>query len=147
EPAAEAHDRFGAGEVWGVRSQESRGRAAAYANALRAQDCNHTPACDGRDRRARHGGRIARVDGTVALGPVWDWTTEEIWGYITRHGLPLNPVYDKLRRLGAPEHAQRVSAMVDANQLTEGRFTWLARGWPGLFAELCLALPRLREYS
>ncbi|WP_043650832.1 phosphoadenosine phosphosulfate reductase family protein [Cellulosimicrobium cellulans] len=146
EPAAIAHDAYGVGELWGVRAQESRGRAAAYANALRAAECACTTSCVGRDRRARHGGRIARVDGTVAYGPVWDWTTEEIWGHISRHQLPVNPVYDKLRRLGAPEHFLRVSAMLDGNRLEEGRVTWLRRGWPALFEELALVLPRIREY-
>lgn len=146
EPAAKAHAMFGAGELWGVRAQESRGRAAAYTNGLRAASCACEPRCDGRQRRARHGGRIARVDGTVVFGPVWDWKTDEIWGHISRHLLPVNPVYAKLRRLGAPEHFLRVSMMVEAHRLEEGRITWLRRGWPELFEELAVILPRLREY-
>jgi len=146
EPAAAAHRRWGPGELWGVRAQESRGRAAAYANALRTAICDCVPACAMRDRRRRHGGRITRVDGTVAFGPVWDWKTSEIWGHISRRGLPVNPVYAKLRALGAPEDFLRVSTMVEAGRLEEGRITWLRRGWPGLFEELAHILPRLREY-
>lgn len=146
EPVAEAHQAHGPGELWGVRAQESRGRAAAYANALRAVSCSCTPTCAPRQLRAAHGGVISRVDGTVAYGPVWDWKDSEIWGHISRHQLPVNPVYTKLRRLGAPEHFMRVSAMVDGHRLEEGRITWLRRGWPGLFEELVSVLPRLREY-
>ena len=146
EPVALAHRHHGPGELWGVRAQESRGRAAAYANALRAAHCACEPACDSRSRRIRHGGRIARVNGTVAYGPVWDWKTDEIWGHISRHDLPVNPVYDKLRRLGAPEHFLRVSTMIDGTRLEEGRITWLRRGWPNLFEELAVTLPRLREF-
>jgi phosphoadenosine phosphosulfate reductase len=69
-----------------------------------------------------------------------------VWGYIARHSLPVNPVYAKLRLLGAPEQALRVSAMIDANGLEMGRVTWLRRGWPDLFAELAQVLPRLREF-
>lgn len=69
-----------------------------------------------------------------------------MWGYLHRHGLPVNPVYAKLRLLGAPEKALRVSAMIDGNGLELGRVTWLRRGWPGLFAELAQVLPRLREF-
>ncbi|MDN5780164.1 MAG: phosphoadenosine phosphosulfate reductase family protein [Humibacillus sp.] len=147
-PAATAHKRHGPGELWGVRAGESRGRAAAYANALRATvcDCSPTPCATQQDRRSRHGGLIRRVDGTTAYGPVWDWKTAEIWGHIARHALPVNPVYDKLRRLGAPEHFLRVSHMVDGTRLEEGRITWLRRGWPALFEELATVLPRLREY-
>ncbi len=147
EPAAKAHDRHGAGELWGVRAEESRGRAAAYANALRDQTCHCSPPCSStHQRRARHGGRIARVDGTTAYSPVWDWKTPEIWGHIARNHLPTNPVYDKLRRLGAPEHFLRVAHMVDGTRLEEGRITWLRRGWPALFEDLATALPRLREF-
>ena len=146
EPAAAAHHAHGPGELWGVRAQESRGRAAAYANALRATVCACSTSCTGRDQRARHGGLISRIDGTVAYGPVWDWHTDEIWGHISRHNLPVNPVYDKLRRLGAPEHFLRVSGMIDGTRLEEGRITWLRRGWPALFEELAAVLPRIREY-
>jgi len=146
EPAAAAHQAHGPGELWGVRAQESRGRAAAYANALRATVCACSTTCTGRDQRARHGGLISRIDGTVAYGPVWDWHTDEIWGHISRHNLPVNPVYDKLRRLGAPEHFLRVSGMIDGTRLEEGRITWLRRGWPALFEELAAVLPRIREY-
>ncbi len=146
EPAAQAHRSCGPGEVWGVRSAESRGRAAAYANALRRVSCDCAPECAGPDRRERHGGLIERRDGTVAFGPVWDWKDHEIWGYITRHRLPINPVYDKLRRLGAPEHFLRVSTLLDATRLTEGRVAWLKRGWPTLVDEIATVLPRVREY-
>ena len=148
EPAARAHDLYGPGEIWGVRAQESRGRAAAYANALRAEQATTCRGCCSRtqDSRAHHGGLIRRVDGTTAFGPVWDWKTDEIWGYIARHHLPPNPVYAKLRRLGAPEHFLRVSHMLDATRLEEGRVTWLRRGWPAIFEDLAAVLPRIREF-
>lgn len=146
EPAAAAHRIHGPGEIWGVRAAESRGRAAAYANALRAAACFCEPRCDNQNRRRLHGGLITRVDGTVAYGPVWDWKDAEIWGYIARHHLPTNPVYEKLRKLGAPAEFLRVSGMLDASRLTEGRVTWLKRGWPSLFDELAEALPRIREF-
>lgn len=144
--AAAAHDDHGPGEIWGVRAGEARGRAAAYANALRAHRCECVPTCTSTQRRTHHGGRIARQDGTVAYGPAWDWSTEEVWAHIARHRLPVNPVYAKLQRLGAPEHALRVSTMLDGSHLTEGRVTRLRRGWPDLFEELATVLPRLREY-
>lgn len=154
EPAGRAHAAHGLGELWGVRSQESRGRAAAYANALRAEI---STACHGcctdtdREARAtaqrrRHGGVIRRRDHTVAYGTVWDWKTDDVWAYLARHHLPVNPVYDKLRRLGAPEHALRVSHMLDGSQLEQGRVTWLRRGWPDLFEDLARVLPRIREF-
>lgn len=146
EPAAVAHRAHGPGELWGVRAEESRGRTVAYANALRDASCECPEPCDPRGFRIRHGGRIARVDSTVVYGPVWDWKTPEIWGHIARRQLPLNPVYDKLRRLGAPEHFLRISGMVEGTRLEHGRISWLRRGWPAIFEELCTVLPRLREF-
>lgn len=148
EPAGLAHEHHGAGEVWGVRAEESHGRRIRYAIALReetARSC--TSCCTGvRDRRRRHGGIIGRVDGTTAFGPIWDWTTNQVWGHIARHQLPANPVYAKLRGLGAPEHFLRISHMLDAQRLEQGRVTWLRRGWPDLFEDLAAVLPRIREY-
>lgn len=144
EPSRRAHLDHGAGELWGVRARESRGRAAAYSNALRAAQCDCS--CSDQTFRVRHGGVIERVDQTVAFGPIWDWSDEEVWGYLARCAVPTSPVYEKLRRLGAPDHFLRVSTLVDGARLEEGRISWLQRGWPGLFAELAIALPRLREY-
>lgn len=145
-PSGFGHRQHGPGELWGVRAQESRGRAAAYSNALRQAECRCNPRCSLQGHRARHGGVIARRDGTVAFGPCWDWKNDEIWGYLSRHQVPVNPVYAKLRRLGAPEHFLRISGMIDGNRLEEGRITWLRRGWPQIFDELATVLPRLREF-
>lgn len=153
EPAARAHSDHGPGELWGVRAEESRGRAALYANALRAEStrschgcCTGIAVATTVERRGRHGGLIRRVDGTVALGPIWDWKTPDVWAYLARHQLPVNPVYAKLRRFGAPETMLRVSHMLDGNRLEDGRVTWLRRGWPELFEDLARTLPRLREF-
>lgn len=152
EPAARAHAEHGPGELWGVRAEESRGRAALYTNALRVETASRCQNCcvddpaPQRARRRRHGGIVRRVDGTVAYGPIWDWKTPDVWSYIARHRLPVNPVYAKLRRLGAPEHFLRVSHMLDGSRLEEGRVTWLRRGWPDIFEDLARVLPRLREF-
>lgn len=152
EPAAKAHDRFGAGEIWGVRSEESRGRAALYATALKTEITNRCTHCCNdaahrqQQQRTRHGGIIRRRNHTVAYGPLWDWKTPDVWAYLASHGIPSNPVYDKLRRLGAPEHFQRISHMLDGNRLEEGRVTWLRRGWPDVYEDLAQLLPRLREF-
>lgn len=149
EPAARAHHDHGPGELWGVRAAEARGRSALYATQLARETEQYcTGCCDNqRDQRNRHGGVTRRQDGTTAYGPVWDWTDTDVWSYIARHHLPVNPVYAKLRALGAPEHFLRVSHVLDGNRLDEGRATWLRRGWPDLHTALCQVLPRLREFS
>lgn len=125
-PAQTAHQHHGPGELWGVRSRESRGRARMYARAAE--------------------GRITRTDGTVAYGPIWNWSDEQVWTYLAHHKIPTNPVYDRLRALGAPARALRVSHLVDGQGLQLGRLTWLRRGWPALYQDLQSVLPRMDEY-
>lgn len=58
---------------------------------------------------------------------MWDWHTDEIWGRISRNRLPVNPVYAKLQRLGAPSTSCWVSAMID--EQTRGPDHGFG-GWP-----------------
>ena len=150
-PSRAAHEAHGPGEIWGVRADESpkgTGRWSLYYNALSS---HVTRDCDGcctntTEQRRHHGGLIDRADGTHVFGPIWDWSVEEIWAYIAHHQLPVNPVYDTLRRLGTPEQHLRVSHMIDGAFLEHGRITRLRRGWPALFEELAHVLPRIREF-
>ena len=110
EPAAKAHLRFGPGELWGVRSQEAAGRRQMYATRLRREIALFCHGCCPADptgaptraQRATHGGIVRRGDGTTAYGPVWDWTTTQVWEYLAVNEIPANPVYAKLRALGGP---------------------------------------------
>ena len=131
-PAARAHERHGNGQLWGLRRQESASRRVMFAMALR-QDPS--------------GGICHLKDGTVTFSPVWNFTDQDIWGHITRNKLPANPVYDKLIALGAPPAAVRVSNLVDATQLENGRLVWLKRGWPSLYQSIVDALPRAVEHA
>jgi phosphoadenosine phosphosulfate reductase len=124
-PSRVAHAQHGPGELWGLRAGESGTRRVALGRA---------------------GGTIIRTDGTVACAPLWRWRAEDVWGELARRRIPPNPVYDKLRRLGADERSLRVGLLVDANSLEHGRVTWLRRGWPELYGRLEAALPRLREW-
>lgn len=146
-PAATAHERYGPGELWGVRASEAGGRRAMYATALRREV---ERSCDGccssaRERAAAHGGVVRRDDGTTAYGPIWDWSTSAVFEYVAAHDIPLNPVYGKLRRLGAPETSLRVSHIIDASRLDRGSTTWLQAGWPELWQELVERLPLLAD--
>lgn len=152
-PAQLAHTTFGTGEIWGVRATESSGRRHRYAASLRLELAAHCHGCcptsssPTREQRARHGGIIRRADTTVAYGPIWDWKTTQIWEYLQGRAVPVNPLYQRLQELGAPEHSQRVSHVIDGDHLQRGRVTWLRRGWPQLYAELLEHLPRLAEYT
>ncbi|RYD13987.1 MAG: phosphoadenosine phosphosulfate reductase [Lysobacteraceae bacterium] len=128
-PARRAHQLLGPGELWGVRADESATRRMLYT------------------RGGRRDGIISRGDGTVAYGPIWNWTTEDVWAHIARNQLPVNPVYTKLRDLGVPEQQHRLSNLIDGGHLDRGRLTWLRRGWPTLFEQLADTLPRIRQLT
>lgn len=151
EPARKAHHQEGPGELWGVRAAESRARKMMYARAVTREIAHSCQGCCPGGERTRahyaaHGGLVRRQDGTVAYGPIWDWSTEQVWDYIAARDLPVNPVYERLRSLGAPPEALRVSTLLSDTGLQHGRITWLRRGWPDLFEELAAQLPRLREF-
>ena len=149
EPAARAHRDHGLGELWGVRAAEAHGRRVMYARALTAsveRDCDGC-CSDRTDQRRQHGGTVSRADQTVAYGPIWDWTDDQVWNYTAHHRLPVHPVYAKLRRLGAPDHALRISQILDGSHLEAGRLTWLKRGWPDLYHDLRQVLPRIDEFT
>lgn len=131
KPATIAHQRYGPGLIWGLRADESEARRRMFTASI----ASGTP------------GSCHRTDETTTFSPVWNWSTNQIWGHIARYEIPVNPVYEKLRRLGAPTHAQRVSSLLDAGHLELGRMVWLKRGWPELYQVLVDALPRAAEYA
>lgn len=124
-PAARAHARYGPGEVVGLRAGESVGRRILLAKSH---------------------GRYTRNDGTVVCAPIWRWSDIDVEAYLAAHGIPANPIYAKLKALGAPTYAQRVGLVVDGNAAETGRYTWLRAGWPHMWADLTDALPRLAEW-
>lgn len=146
-PAAAAHARFGRGSMWGVRGEESAGRRRLYRSRLAVETRVH----DDLSReavRAAHGGVVYRNDGTVTYGPIWDWRPPRVFEYLAGRCVPLNPLYEKLARLGVPEDQIRVDSMIDAALLSNGHCAWLMKGWPLLFDRIATeVLPRLPEWT
>jgi len=40
--------------------------------------------------------------------PIYDWTVEDVWGYVSREDLPYNEVYEQLYKNGVPLSQQRI---------------------------------------
>ncbi len=145
-PAAQAHQLYGQGSLWGVRAQESAGRRQLYRQQLAAE----TQAMQELSRaavRASVGGVVRRNDGTVTYGPIWDWQSRQVFEYLGGRGIEPNPLYRKFARLGMPAQQIRVDSIIDASKLSNGHIGWLQKGWPDLFDRLAIALPRLREWT
>ncbi|MBU8820942.1 phosphoadenosine phosphosulfate reductase family protein [Mycolicibacterium goodii] len=145
-PAGEAHRRHGRGSLWGVRAEESTGRRMLYRQRLAAETRDH-PGHSRQQVRATAGGIIRRSDGTVTYGPIWDWQTGQVFGYLAGRGIPPNPLYRRFADLGVPTQQIRVDSIIDASKLDNGHIAWLQKGWPDLFDRLAMALPRLREWA
>lgn len=141
--AAEAHDprevegwydplddvarRLDATMVWGLRAAESDRRRAQLAST-----------------RGLH----TRRDGLTFVAPCWDWLDLDVWAAHLLYGVRPNTVYRRLAELGAPEGAWRVDAAVSGVRgAARGRYVWLRRGWPDVWARMVESLPRLAEMS
>lgn len=62
--------------------------------------------------------------------PLANWLTADVWAAIAAWGLPYNPVYDVLARVGVPRDLQRVGPL----PLSPG---WVLRaGWPADYRRL-----------
>ena len=126
EPARKARGMFPGGEMWGLRATESTARKMLLSPGK---------------------GTFRRSDGTMVCSPIWDWKEDsDVESYILSRGVELNPVYAKLRSLGATGKDLRVGLMVDGSNVQFGRFTWLRRGWPEIYADLEQRLPRIKEW-
>jgi len=137
-PAARAHEKFGPGELWGVRADESCARRLLYTRTARS--CDKSGAAT-----TFQDGTIRRWDGTAIFGPLWDWSNEQVWAYTWRRKLPVNPVYDVLAAIGVPEHRRRISHLLDGDHLHRNRLELLRRGWPEIFEQITDSLPRIRH--
>lgn len=129
-PARLAYQDHPDGMLWGLRADESIARRWRLA-----------------PRRGVFQRRHGDCAGQWVAAPIWDWSTETVWAYHAHHDIPPSPVYQRLADLGVPEVAHRVSLILSSDGIDRGRAAWLRRGWPDLFNEVSLALPRAREES
>lgn len=126
-PSSIAHERYGAGLLWGMRGHESRARMALL---------------------ARHRGTYTRrSDGVTTMAPLWDWHTPDVYSWLVVHGVELCPVYGRMADIGMPVDARRVGRIIGRRNMGE-RMRWLAAGWPDVHADYRARWPWLtREDS
>lgn len=130
-PSQAAQARFGTiHSMYGLRADESRIRLILL---------------------SRNNGHITKhdTDGTLLrshLAPIWRWTHDEVWDYLARNGVPENPLYGQMERLGIPRSRSRVGMAADANALTKGRWALTYALDPDLARVIEKRLPILREF-
>ena len=128
-PLAAAMADLGAWNLFGLRAEESKGRARHLV-----------------PRR----GVVERTTGVCAgltsFAAVWNWTTRDVHAWLGRQPLPINPLYDAMTRLGVPQQRQRVGMMVDGNGLTSGRWTYARALAPSRARQIETLLPLLAQF-
>ncbi|MBP3245570.1 MAG: phosphoadenosine phosphosulfate reductase family protein [Bacteroidaceae bacterium] len=85
--------------VVGVRRAESaarRGRQVFESHGKRFDKAHNTQIAEFFSEKCRGIGSA----GDIQLKPIVDWTDEEVWEYIKREHLPVNPEYRHSRRVG-----------------------------------------------
>lgn len=85
--------------IIGIRKQESATRAHRTALSFK----NKTTQKRMRDKASDYFVENCQSVGTasvIQLSPIIDWTESEVWGYLYRHNLPINPEYKNAKRVG-----------------------------------------------
>lgn len=129
-PLADAQRALGQASVYGLRADESDSRLMLLSK--------------GRGRvssKAR-----ANVLAQDYLAPIWRWSFEEVYTYLGRRSIPLNPIYRRLRELGVPERRARVGLLVDGWSMEQGRWALTHAIAPDLARLVESYLPALADY-
>lgn len=105
-PLAKALRDLGRACVYGVRADEAENRRM-YLTRARGQITKRDSA-----------GNVVRAH----ISPAWRWSSEEVFAYITKYDLPLNPAYRQQVQLGVPEHRARIGPIIDGWSLEQGRW-------------------------
>lgn len=112
------------GIAYGIRAEESRGRAAS----------------------AKYHGSVFqyRRDGLWACQPIHDWKYNDVWAHIVSSNLSYCGVYDEMWDM--PEDDQRLSYWAGETKMTWGRWAWLKRNYSELFNKFAAEFPEARCY-
>jgi predicted phosphoadenosine phosphosulfate sulfurtransferase len=84
-----------AAQLVGIRTQESLNRWRTIASRSKNTHC-------GLQWTTWTGGP------TYNAYPVYDWRTEDVWGYYAREKVPYNPLYDRMHQAGLTIHQARI---------------------------------------
>lgn len=130
KPLAAAQHALGQASIYGLRADESTTRLMMLSK--------------GRGRvssKARTG-----VLAQDYLAPIWRWSYEEVYTYLGRNSIPLNPIYRRLIELGVPERRARVGLLVDGWSMEQGRWALTRAIAPDLARLVESYLPALADY-
>lgn len=83
----------------GVRAEESAKRAA-YAEAARMTKRKHTRYAINVDEMKERDFACVHGRDKFTIRPILYWTSDDVWSFLKEKGCPINPCYEKSRRVG-----------------------------------------------
>lgn len=78
--------------------------------------------------------------------PLGDWSTDDIWAYISAYGLEYNVLYDKMAAIGIGREEQRVSLWFGDSGSNIGRLAIWRQIEPETFNVFAHEFPLLKQY-
>jgi len=119
--AAHHYDGF----VMGLRSEESTYRAMM----------------------ARHYGPLfwQKRDEIWECNPILEWSWRDVWAFIIANNLDYNEAYDYMDEM--PLRKRRISYWAGETSHTHGRWAWLRRRYPDLWAQYVARFPEVTQYT
>lgn len=129
-PAAAANAEHGANIVYGIRADESAERRALLA-----------PRRGVVERRSRSGDLLEQF-----VAPIWNWSVVDVESFAGTNGIPLNPLYAQMKRLGMPEKRRRVGPVLNSAVFDTGAWAYSRALAPDLCRRIEGRLPRLAEF-
>jgi len=86
-----------------------------------------------------------KADGLTAVQPIVDWSTKDVWAYITSNDLPYNPIYDKTKF--EERNKLRVAPFgLGGWHVSLGSYVFMKYYYPDLWNRFCEKNPLARKY-
>lgn len=93
----------------------------------------------------RRGFIYKKADGLVAVQPIADWSTKDVWAYITSNELPYNPIYDKTKF--QERNMIRVAPFgLGGWHVSLGSYVFMKYYYPELWNKFVSRYPLVRKY-
>lgn len=108
----------------GVRAEESRRRAKYTEVTIWSRRVEHKDKSPNRD--AEWLGQVThdciKGQDQVKVNPIFYWSTAEVWTFIAESGLPVNPEYDRIGRVGCMFCPFASAAQIEMYEMRYPRF-------------------------
>lgn len=110
--------------IWGIRAEETKGRAVLLRNRGLIYDSNGIGKCS----------------------PIGWWKAKEVWEAIDALKIPYNPLYDKVMPPFFTRETNKNSGWLTTDKATRGRLVWMKKFYPEEYEKIEKLFPEVRNY-